>query len=262
MSYQFTQDECRDLSFASGKEWLLTNGIGGFAMGTVSGVNTRRYHGLLIAALTPPTERTLLFAACDAFAIIGKKKIPLSSNQYPGAIYPNGYQFLSGVQVDENVTWRFEGDGVDISKSITIEPGKNAVKLEITNHGKKAITIQLVPLVCFRDFHSNFVEREDFPAKIEYDQNQTVIEEGNHSFTLFHSDALRRPVHGWYYRFEHQREIERGLNARDDLYCPCELEFLVKPSKSCSLIGSLEIAHDVDVAHGEWKFTRHVSRWK
>ena len=246
MSYHFSEEECRDFSFASSKEWLLTNGIGGFAMGTLAGVNTRRYHGLLIAALSPPTERTLVFAACDAYAISGKKKMPLSANQYPDAVYPNGYEFLTGVEVDQSVVWHYSGDGLGVKKTLTVEHGKNSIKLEFENTSRKAVIIQLQPLICFRDFHANFSEREGFPSKIEYNQDQTIIDEGPHALTLLHSAALRRPVHGWYYRFEHKREIERGLNPRDDLYCPCELEFQVKPGQTCTLVASIETAHDIN----------------
>ena len=229
-------------------------------MGTLAGVNTRRYHGLLIAALSPPTERTLVFAACDAYAISGKKKIPLSANQYPGAVYPNGYEFLNGVEVDQTVVWHYSGDGIAIKKTLTVEHGKNSIKLEFENLSRKAVTIQLQPLICFRDFHANFSERDGFPSKIEYNQDQTVIDEGPHALTLLHPTALRRPIHGWYYRFEHQREVERGLNPRDDLYCPCELEFQVKPNQTCALVASIESAHDVTSEPASSKRTTIVQR--
>jgi predicted glycogen debranching enzyme len=240
MSYIFSTDECRDYSFSSNREWILSNGIGGFAMGTVAGSNTRRYHGLLVAALSPPTERTLVFAACDATAILGKKKLPLSTNQYPGTIYPNGFEYLSEVRVGDEVSWHYSGDSIEVKKSLVVHQGTNSVSLEFENLGKKVITIVLQPLICFRDFHSNFTERTDYPSKIDFSHDQTIIEEGKHCFTLIHSGAQRRPVHGWYYRFEHQREIERGLDPRDDLYCPCELEFQVKPGEKCRLHGSME----------------------
>ncbi len=246
MSYHFSEDECQDFSFSSGKEWLLTNGIGGFAMGTVAGVNTRRYHGLLIAALSPPTERTLVFAACDVYAILGKKRIPLSSNQYPGAIYPTGYKFTDSAEVGTAVTWRYKSEDIDVQKSITLEQGKNTVKIEFENLGRKVVTIQAQPLICFRDFHANFSERDSFPSQIEYGSDQTVIREGEFAMTLLHPLALRKPVHGWYYRFEHKQEIERGLDPRDDLYCPSELEFAIKPGEKCFIVASLEIAHDVE----------------
>lgn len=246
MSFQFSESECRNFSLASSKEWLLTNGIGGFAMGTLAGVNTRRYHGLLVAALSPPTERTLILAACDAYAVLGKHRLPLSANQYPGAIYPNGYEFSAGVQVGRSIVWKFKSDTIDVHKILTVEQGKNSVKLEFVNHGRKAILIQTHPLICFRDFHANFTERDGFPSKIEFGADLTVIGEGNHAMTMLHPGALRRPVHGWYYRFEHQREVERGLDPRDDLYCPCELEFNLKPGESCFIVATMEMAHEVE----------------
>ena len=246
MSFQFTESECRDLYFSSSREWVLCNGIGGFAMGTLSGINTRRYHGLLVAALSPPTERTLIFAACDATAICGKLRIPLSSNQYPGAVHPCGHENLIGAEVGQSVTWNYSSGGISIQKLITIEQGKNTVKLEFINQGKKPTIIQLNPLICFRDFHSNFSEREGFPSNIEYSMDQTVVGEGDYAMTMLHPSALRKPVHGWYYRFVHDRELERGLDPRDDLYCPCELEFHLKPGKSCFLVASMEQAHEID----------------
>lgn len=209
-------------------------------MGTVAGVNTRRYHGLLVAALSPPTGRSLVFAACDGFAISGKKKLPLSSNQYPGAIYPSGFQNLSSVMVCDEVIWNFSGEGMEVSRALSIEKGRNAIRLEFRNNGKKAIQIKLNPLVCFRDFHANFTEREGFPENIEFNSEQTAVRDGEYLMTISHPGALRRPVHGWYYRFEHDRETERGLDPRDDLYCPCELEYQLKPGESCAIIGSTE----------------------
>ena len=244
MSYTFTEIESKSINLSSSLEWLITNGIGGFAMGTVAGINTRRYNGLLVASLSPPTERTLVFAACDAFAVAGKKRIALSSNQYPGAVYPTGYQNTIKVDVSSEVSWTFESDGIEVKKTISVQKGKNLVRLEFENLGKKAVSIILNPLVCFRDFHANFTERENFPSHIEYNVDETGIEEGEHLITLRHPGALRRPIHGWYFRFEHQREIERGLDPRDDLYCPCELEYTLRPGQTCDLFGSIAETSD------------------
>lgn len=209
-------------------------------MGTLAGINSRRYHGLLIAALTPPTERTLIFAACDAFAIQGKKKLALSSNQYPGAIYPDGFEVVHHAVIGNLATWTFAGEGMTILKTIELDHGSNTVRIRFENQSKKGVAITLQPLVCFRDFHANFTEREGFPQQIEYHADQTLIDEGSHTLTLTHIGALRRPVHGWYYRFEHDRETERGLDPRDDLYCPCDLEFQLGPKEVCEIIASTD----------------------
>lgn len=94
MRYVFNRDRCQNVEYSSRREWLLTNGIGGYAMGTVSGINTRRYHGHLVAATRPPTERTLLLANLEASAASGGAQVWLSANQYPGAVFPDGYRYL------------------------------------------------------------------------------------------------------------------------------------------------------------------------
>src|SRR5215831_994928 len=97
---QVPRDECIDYGRSSHLEWLETNGTGGFAMGTVSGANTRRYHGLLVASLRPPTDRFLILAKLDEIAFIESAEIPLGTNQYPGALHPNGFRRLVEFRLD------------------------------------------------------------------------------------------------------------------------------------------------------------------
>lgn len=222
--YRLGKNELKDVDACTQREWLLTNGIGGFAMGTVTGLNTRRYHGFLVSATTPPTGRVLVFPACDVFASLGKRVVALSSNQYPDAVYPDGIQSLIGFEYGDHVTWQYRSGDIIIDKKLTLVPGVNQVNLSFTNKGNKRIMLRLNPLICIRDFHANFVERDTFPAGIELNSGSTVIREGTVELKLYHPDAVRRPVHGWYYRFDHSIETERGLNPRDDLYCPFELE--------------------------------------
>ena len=92
--YRLNESQCQNLEVSKRREWLLTNGIGGFAMGSASGINTRRYHGLLVAATHPPTGRMVLLAGIDDYATSGSNRLPLSTNEYPGATYPDGYAYL------------------------------------------------------------------------------------------------------------------------------------------------------------------------
>ncbi|HZH34452.1 MAG TPA: glycogen debranching enzyme N-terminal domain-containing protein, partial [Pyrinomonadaceae bacterium] len=91
---EYGREICRNLEEAGTREWLETNGIGGFASGTIAGMNARRYHGLLVAATTPPTGRAVLLSKVEETVIIDGKRYELSANQYPGRVHPNGYQFL------------------------------------------------------------------------------------------------------------------------------------------------------------------------
>src|SRR5690348_15113726 len=88
---RFEESVCRDLDLASRREWLETNGIGGFASSTITGLNTRRYHGLLVAATKPPVGRMVLLSKVEETLVIGGQRFDLSCNRYPGVIHPQGY---------------------------------------------------------------------------------------------------------------------------------------------------------------------------
>src|SRR6185312_574426 len=134
------------------REWILSNGIGGYAMGAASGMNTRRYHGLLIAATTPPTGRMLLLAAIDAFVESGNGNPQgISSNQYPGAVYPEGIHYLRQFSVDHSANWRYRAPGIDVERTVTMASGRNTVTVSYKNVGEVNCTLILRPVVCHRD---------------------------------------------------------------------------------------------------------------
>src|SRR5881628_1317655 len=91
---QFDASLCSNLEEASRYEWLETNGIGGFASSTITGLNTRRYHGLLVAATKPPLGRMVLLSKMEETLVVGGRRFDLSSNRYPGAIHPQGHLYL------------------------------------------------------------------------------------------------------------------------------------------------------------------------
>src|SRR5438045_3917695 len=87
-----------ELAALSSKEWLLTNGIGGFAGCSLSGINTRRYHGLLIASLNPPTQRMMMVSKVEETVNINGQWHSISSNQFPGAVQPDGYKHITAFE--------------------------------------------------------------------------------------------------------------------------------------------------------------------
>src|SRR5919202_1485552 len=96
----FGAEICRNLEAATQREWLETNGLGGFASSTIIGLNTRRYHGLLTAALTPPVGRFVLLSKLEETLIVDGTRFELSANQYAGAMHPQGYQYLTRFRLD------------------------------------------------------------------------------------------------------------------------------------------------------------------
>lgn len=230
------------------REWMLANGLGGYAMGTISGINTRRYHGHLIAATKPPSGRKLLLATIEASLTDGEHPLWLSANQYPGAIFPRGYELIESFRATtESVTWIYRSGTERIEKTLAVHPGSNAVTAIYRNLGPEVVRLSLRPLVAVRDHHGNFLESSGFPSSIAFPGEHTILDHDQTSIVIKHLGASRIPVQGWYYRFEHEREIERGLDPRDDLYCPCELQYLLGTGEAAILVVSEGLAAEAYV---------------
>lgn len=239
--YEFSEQQCQNLEFSTRREWLLTNGLGGFAMGSISGINTRRYHGHLVAAIGSSSDRIVLLASVDAFMQGEEQQIGISSNQYPGAVYPEGHYFLRKVTVgDDFVRWLYRSGALQIEKSLQVLPGKNAAVITYTNKGETQLLLTLRPLISDKPYHDNFSMHEGYPEQMAFPKDETVITDQGVSLVLAHPKAQRMPVQGWYYRFEHAREVERGLEPRDDLFCPCELKYELLPGEKALLIASTQ----------------------
>src|ERR1700733_2681292 len=129
-SVEFDRSVCGDLAAALKHEWLETNGLGGFASSTVARANTRRYHGLLIAATQPPAVRHLLLAKIEETLIIGDQRFDLSVNLYPGTVHPAGYRYLTGFRLDPFPIFTFEAGGAAIEKRVFMPDGENTVVVE------------------------------------------------------------------------------------------------------------------------------------
>ena len=233
------ESQCRNLEVSSRREWLLTNGIGGYAMGTAAGMATRRYHGLLVAATTPPTGRTLLLPAVDASIKGQGASVGISTNQYPGAVHPEGYLSLQRFEAGrDRVRWIYRTVAGDIVKELRTHPGRNAVTVRYRNVGMKPLRLTLRPLVCHRDHHGEFHYGPDYPQAILFPPGATLVDLDGLTLRLAHPGAERTPVEGWYYRFEHVRESERGLPPRDDLFCPVELVWSLPPGTEAVIVAS------------------------
>src|SRR5208282_2954366 len=123
---KFGKEICGDLDAALRREWLETNGLGGFASSSIVGLNTRRYHGLLVAATRPPVGRMVLLSKLEEVLFVNGQSYELSVNRYPGAIHPRGYLFLKQFRLDPFPVFVYELDGVTIEKSVFMALSENA----------------------------------------------------------------------------------------------------------------------------------------
>src|SRR5512139_3708967 len=152
----FSKDSLSQFRDVITKEWILTNGLGSYASQTVPGLNTRKYHGLLVAALQPPGERTVCLSKLDEDIIVDGDTHRLGSNEFHDAIYPDGYELIEYFSLTPFPTYKYTAGNVEVTKTIFMPNNKNAVEViySIQNFNSRAIKIQLYPLLTCRYYHN------------------------------------------------------------------------------------------------------------
>jgi len=249
---RFGQSDCRNLDFSRRREWLETNGLGGFASSTVSGMNTRRYHGVLVAALKPPVERYVLLSKLEETVRVNGTSFDLSANRYPGAVHPRGFEYLSEFRLDPFPVFTFTVDGVEIEKTIFMVHGENTtvVQYAIRKASSSArVELELRPLIAFRDYHSTTHENGALNATVaEQPGALTFAPYANlPALHLSHNGGTVEAAGRWYRNFEYDEERERGLDYREDLFNPCLLRFDLRRTREAAVIASTE-PHDISDA--------------
>ena len=132
------------------REWLIANHLGGYASSTIPSLNTRKYHGLLVAAMTPPVQRMVLLSRVEEVVHCDGWPTPLACNEYPGTIHPNGNEVLRAFAHEPFPRWAYQGEGWSIEKSLQLLEGENTVILTYTLLGKKPVDLELRPLLALR----------------------------------------------------------------------------------------------------------------
>ncbi len=217
---RFGRDICGDLAAAARREWIVTNSIGGYASGTVAGVPTRHYHGLLIAALNPPLGRTLLFSKLDETAIYQDRTYRLFTNQWEdGAVEPSGYKRTESFRLEGTTpVWRFALGDALLEKRVWMEQGVNTTYVTYTLERAQApIELRLKAIVNYRDHHSG-------TSAGEWHMQVTALPDGLRitafddavPFTLRSDHAAAEPQHNWLRGAYKRVEAYRGLSALDD----------------------------------------------
>src|ERR1700754_518491 len=123
----FKKDQLSQYDFASNLEWLETNGVGGYSSSTVAGSNTRRYHGILVAATQPPVGRMVVLSKLEETVVTKEQRFELGANQYPGAVYPHGFQYLKSFERDIFPVFTYDAGGVEVKKTVAGIHSENTV---------------------------------------------------------------------------------------------------------------------------------------
>lgn len=237
----FDGSVCKNFDEATSREWLETNGVGGFASATVSGIHTRRYHGLLIAATKPPVGRMLMVSKFEEMLDVGDERFDLSANEYPGAIHPRGFEHLANFCLDPWPVYTFDVDGVKLEKSIFMAYGRNTtvVSYKVIEAPKGiGVKLELRPLIAGRDYHSTTHENGAMSRCYEMFPNIVSLTpyDGLPRVYFAHNAASVEEQNTWYKNLIYRIEQERGLDYVEDLFNPFVLRFTLKKGSSATVI--------------------------
>ncbi|MBD2388157.1 amylo-alpha-1,6-glucosidase [Cylindrospermum sp. FACHB-282] len=233
------------------REWLLTNGLGSFASGTVSDVRTRTYHGWLFAATNPPSGRTLLFSHLEASLEVEKKLIALGTNCWGSSqISPTGYELLRYFEINPVPKWIWGEDNWQLTRQLAMPYGLadkekggsfcHRILIQYRYEGKHLAILKLRLLIAERDFH----HQENGNQELQFSQllgPQQVCLQGIHGgkvgipWHLRWTQGNYQPDTVWYWNYRLSEETQRGLGDREDLFSPGYLTVPLQPGDTITL---------------------------
>jgi predicted glycogen debranching enzyme len=232
-----------DLDTAVGYEWLVANGLGGYASGTVTGLDTRRYHGLLIAALPHPLGRTLLLSRIHEGIDAGSDAYALPTAQYhDGTIQPAGYVFLEQFRLEGTMpVWRYRCRDLVLEKSLWMERGRNTtfVRYHLPS-AQRPVRLRLEPFTLHRSHHTQLHGDPEWRMAVESVGDSCRVEAFPGATPLWMRLAGGSFVETglWYWRFLHRRERERGYDDLEDLYTPGIFGIDLAPGETATFIAT------------------------
>jgi predicted glycogen debranching enzyme len=219
----FGPNVTKEYARSSQLEWLIANGLGGYSSSTVAGSNTRRYHGLLVAALSPPGGRTMLFQKVEETLALKGETYHLSVNEYPGTLYPTGYEYLEEFRLDPFPTFRYKAGSVTLEKEICLVHGENTVILQYRlTEALRPVKFSADLLINYRDFHSltNETASLRFSTQKRGNAVKVTIPQDARPLHFFSDKAEFEETGYWYRSLIYAKERERGYDYREDAFNP------------------------------------------
>jgi predicted glycogen debranching enzyme len=224
----FGRQVCGSLAEARAREWLLADGLGGYAMGTVAGLRTRRYHGLLVVAASPPGGRMLGLAALDPVLVVGDRRVRLGVHEWAdGTIAPDGFVHLESFALVDGVPrWRYRVGDLVLERELACARGRPA--LAVVHRLVRApgpVLLELEALCTWRDAHGErFV---DGAPRLDIGADGFAFEGAYRVAGL-----PFEPAGEWYRGVRYSVEAERGLGDREDLFLAGRFVAELEPGES------------------------------
>jgi predicted glycogen debranching enzyme len=224
-------------------EWLETNGLGGYALSTVSGRNARRYHGLLVAATSPPTGRAVLIGKLEETLVVGEERYDLSVNRYAGRLHPRGDIHLRSFRIDPLPTWEFEAGGVRLKRTFFLVHGEETAVVcwELASESAGPVRLEVRPLLVYRGHHG--LRGPETPC-----DPAVVREEGTirlhpcadlPDLRLAHGAGSVSETFFWYRGLEYDLDRDRGFEFTEDLFSPLSFTWDLSARGEAALVATL-----------------------
>jgi predicted glycogen debranching enzyme len=261
---QFGREICGDLNAAEQREWLVTNGLGGFASGSAAGTATRRYHGLLFAALKPPVGRTLLVAALDESARYLDNSYSLATNRWmSGFLSPSGFLQIESFHLEGmKPVWRYAFADAILEKRIWMKQGENTTYAHYTLvRGNAPVDLECKVLVSYRDFHST-AHADGWHMQIDPVEKGLKVTafDGAVPYYLKSDSASCQPNHEWYRDYFLPAERQRGLDDHEDRLYAATFRAHLLVGQSVTLVFSTESNASLDADQARTDQSNH--EWK
>lgn len=243
MPVTFCQTECANLPDALKREWLDTNGAGGYASGTICNCHTRKYHGLLAATLQQPAGTFMLLSHYEDYLHIGDEKYALVTHRYGDNYFPDGHVRQTAFEQELLPSFTYACGNAQVVRQVMMLQGRNAVLVRYEIQGAcKEATLRLRPLLAYRSIHQLThangalrVQTEGLPSGFRvhpYDGMPPLTVQASLKSTLVYE-----PV--WYYNVSYPLDAERGFEHREDLFSPGVLEIKLKGGQAVIVAASV-----------------------
>ena len=235
--------DLQNFADATQHEWLETNGLGGWSSSSIIGTNTRRYHGLLVAAIVPPTERMVLLSKLDETIVTADKRIELGVNLYmENVVAPDGHHYLNSFSKEFFPQWEYEAEGIKLKKTIAMIYGENTVVVTYdVVEAPQPFSLELLPLMAARGYHSLNHEGPQMHWAVEFENgifhNQP---DGKTDVFIDVPGSSYQHTPRWYNNFQYSIEQYRGLDFTEDLFNHGVFSVELKQGDSLGIIVSAE----------------------
>lgn len=238
---ELSKDICTDLDQASTREWLVTNGLGGYAMGTVAGICTRRYHGLLVASIDPPVKRRMLLSRLDESITTTSGIVELATHRWrSGAVNPQGYRRLQSFRLDLTVpVWTYDLGGATLERRVWMVAGRNATCIRYSYRGESSVQLSLNALVTDRDHHA-LQRYRDFEAAATPIEHGVRIQLSGPELHLCCPQAQWSPERHWHLDALLTEEQDRGYDHIEDYRLVCSACVTLRANEPVTVIASIE----------------------